>query len=69
MTTKLITVSKDTDLFTARNLMKEHRIRHLPVVVDDELIGIITIQSIAWYSQHIKTYNKAVFALLVVIFT
>lgn len=32
MTTDLVTVPVDSDLDTARHLMRKHRIRHLPVV-------------------------------------
>jgi len=32
MTQNIITIGKDENLFTARDLMKQHRIRHLPVV-------------------------------------
>ncbi len=43
MTTKVVTVSPDTDVEQAYNLMKTHGIRRLPVV-DEEgtLIGIVT---------------------------
>ena len=47
MTAKVITITEDDTLFTARDLMAENRIRHLPVVVDgDKLIGIITDRGI-----------------------
>jgi len=43
MTEKVITVRKETALLEAQDLMYEHRIRHLPVVDDDNiLVGIIT---------------------------
>ena len=43
MTTDLITVSPDATLADARKLMKDHRIRHLPVVVGDrKLVGLLT---------------------------
>jgi len=43
MTQNIITIGKDENLFTARDLMKQHRIRHLPVVEgEDDLIGILT---------------------------
>lgn len=43
MTGKLITVPLGTSLFEANELMKEKRIRHLPVVDEnDDLIGIIS---------------------------
>lgn len=43
MTTDLITVSPDATLADARKLMKDHRIRHLPVVEGDrKLVGLLT---------------------------
>jgi len=43
MTTDVFTVSLSTTLAEARSSMKEHRIRHLPVVNDnDELVGLLT---------------------------
>ena len=47
MTAGVITVTEDDTLFTARDLMAEHQIRHLPVVAgSDQLIGIITDRGI-----------------------
>jgi len=47
MTAKVITISEDDTLFTARDLMADNQIRHLPVVADgDKLIGIITDRGI-----------------------
>ncbi len=43
MTKKLITITADTDIFEARRLLTENRIRHLPVVNKDAvLVGIVT---------------------------
>ena len=43
MTTDLITVSPEETLADARTLMKDHRIRHLPVVEGDRnLVGLLT---------------------------
>lgn len=43
MTTDLITVSPMASLGQARSLMRQHRIRHLPVVNDSrELVGLVT---------------------------
>jgi CBS domain-containing protein len=43
MTAKLITVPMGTSLFEANELMKEKRIRHLPVIDEmDDLVGIIS---------------------------
>ena len=43
MTTNVITVSLSTTLAEARSTMKEHRIRHLPVVNESgEMVGLLT---------------------------
>lgn len=42
MTTEVITVEPDTSLAEARRLMKDHRIRRLPVVDHGKLVGIVT---------------------------
>ena len=43
MTKKVRTCSKGETLKSVMDLMTRHRIRHLPVVEDDELIGLISI--------------------------
>jgi CBS domain-containing protein len=42
-----ITVSPDTDLATARGLMADHKIRRLPVMKGDDLVGIISLGDLA----------------------
>ncbi|PKO23549.1 MAG: hypothetical protein CVU38_03480 [Chloroflexi bacterium HGW-Chloroflexi-1] len=42
MTSPAIVVSPDTTLPVANTLMKEHRIRHLPVVDNGRLVGIVS---------------------------
>ncbi|MGD9333278.1 MAG: CBS domain-containing protein [Desulfobacterales bacterium] len=47
MTQKVITVHPATSVIDARNLLKQHHIRHLPVVDEDHiLVGIITDRDI-----------------------
>ena len=47
MTAKVITITEDDTIFTARDLMRENQIRHLPVVADgDKLIGIVSDRGI-----------------------
>ena len=43
MTTNLITCSPDDALDDIAALMTERRVRHLPVVTDGELAGIVSI--------------------------
>lgn len=43
MTTDLVTCGLDRDLASLMQLMTDRRVRHLPVVEDGELVGIISI--------------------------
>jgi len=43
MTKEIISVDMDTTLQECLSLITEHRIRHLPVVQDDQLRGMLTI--------------------------
>ena len=43
MTAPAITVGRDQDVLNALSLMTKRRIRHLPVVESDEIIGIVSI--------------------------
>jgi len=47
MTARVITITEDDTIFSARDLMRDNGIRHLPVVEDgDKLVGIITDRGI-----------------------
>ncbi len=46
MRTSLITLTKDATLSQARELLHAHRIRHLPIVEGDRLLGILTDRDI-----------------------
>ena len=46
MTSKVITVSPEDKLELAMGIMSEKHIRHLPVVKDEELVGIISINDV-----------------------
>ena len=47
MSTDLITVKPADNLDTARNLMHDNRIHHLPVVSDDgKLVGLVTLTNV-----------------------
>lgn len=43
MTDKLVTVSPKTTVSEAMKLMTEHRFRHLPVIDEGKLVGLISI--------------------------
>lgn len=42
MTRELITISPVDDLATAEELFKKHRIRHIPVVQGEEILGMLS---------------------------
>jgi CBS domain-containing protein len=42
----IVTVNPSVDLEECFNLMNVHRIRHLPVVEDDKLVGMLSIRDL-----------------------
>ena len=46
MVTELITIEPDKDIFEALNRMKEYDIRHLPVLHNNKLVGLLTMKDI-----------------------
>ena len=46
MTKDIITVDPKKDIFEALNMMKEFNIRHLPVIFEQKLVGILTLKDI-----------------------
>jgi len=46
MTTKLYVVGPDDDVVSAARLMQEKKIRHLPVVQDGNVLGILGIREV-----------------------
>jgi IMP dehydrogenase len=46
MTSKMITVAKDTTVNQCMALMKQYRIRHLPVVEHDQLVGLVSMRDV-----------------------
>ncbi len=49
MTAPAITVTPDVDVLAALSQMSHKRIRHLPVVENDELVGIVSIGDLVAY--------------------
>ena len=46
MSTNLITISPKDNLATARELMHDNHIHHLPVCDDKELVGLVTLSNV-----------------------
>ncbi|MEO8619396.1 MAG: CBS domain-containing protein [Sphingomicrobium sp.] len=68
MSTPAITVSPDTDVLSALALMTKRRIRHLPVVSEGRLAGIVSIGDLVKYrierieseAEAMRTYIQSV---------
>lgn len=53
MTTDVICCEHDTDIADASEIMKQRRIRHLPVCRDGRMLGMISIGDLnAFYASH-----------------
>jgi signal-transduction protein with cAMP-binding, CBS, and nucleotidyltransferase domain len=46
MTPQMITVTKDTSVEQCMGLMDQYKIRHLPVVENDQLVGLVSIRDV-----------------------
>ena len=46
MTPRMVTVTRDTSVEACSALMKQHHIRHLPVVENDQLIGLVSMRDV-----------------------
>lgn len=46
MTTKIITISPEKDIYDAIVLMNKENVRRLPVIIKDRVIGMITLRDI-----------------------
>ncbi|HTN74466.1 MAG TPA: CBS domain-containing protein [Pirellulaceae bacterium] len=51
MTRNVITCSPDADVDTVTGLMTEHRVRHMPLLQDGRLVGLISIGDVV-KAQH-----------------
>ena len=57
-TRPLVTGDPDMDLEEAAALMVQHRVRRLPVVEDDELVGIVTLDDIAVRTGNLEVAQR-----------
>jgi len=58
ISTNLITVSPDESVEEAMRLMTEHRVRHLPVIKDGKVVGLVSIGDLVNYI--IKTQDQII---------
>ena len=56
----LVTVTPDTELSEARKLMADHRIRRLPVVKDERLLGVISLGDVAVASSSERAVGETI---------
>ncbi len=54
MSTPVVTVTSDKSIREAAALMREHSVQHLPVVDDDEIVGILTTTNLAHYLPRLR---------------
>ena len=52
MSSPVLTVSPDTDVFDCMRLCTDSRIRHLPVVDNETVVGVISIGDLNAYEAH-----------------
>ena len=46
MSYPLISIDQDAEILVAQNLMKKNKIKRLPVISDDKLLGIVTMSDV-----------------------
>jgi CBS domain-containing protein len=46
MTEKMFTVTPETSMDQCMGLMKQHHIRHLPVIEDDKMVGMVSMRDV-----------------------
>lgn len=70
MTKELVTLTLADDLFQAEKLFKENHIRHIPVVEDDHIIGILSqtdlerISFLDAYDEHEVEVDYTIYTML-----
>src|SRR3990172_9424414 len=46
MTPRMVTVTKETSVVECSDLMKQYHIRHLPVVENDQMVGLVSMRDV-----------------------
>jgi CBS domain-containing protein len=62
-TAAVVTVTPDTRLSEARELMEEHKVRRLPVTKGEELVGILSFGDVAWADASTREVGEAIRAV------
>lgn len=63
MTEAPVTVTPDTRLSEARELMEEHKVRRLPVMKGKKLVGILSLGDVAWADSSTRELGEALRAV------
>ena len=58
-----VTVTPDTRLSEARELMERHKVRRLPVLKGDELVGILSLGDVAWADASTREVGETIRAV------
>jgi signal-transduction protein with cAMP-binding, CBS, and nucleotidyltransferase domain len=57
MTSPLVVVTPETDIDESMAIMTDRRIRHLPVVEDGEVVGVISIGDVVKYKSKQQSFE------------
>jgi CBS domain-containing protein len=63
LTRSPVTVTPDMRLSEARELMESHKVRRLPVMKGDELVGILSLGDVAWQDASTREIGEALKAV------
>lgn len=63
LTKSPVTVTPDMKLSEARELMEENKVRRLPVMKGDELVGILSMGDLAWHVASTREIGEALKAV------
>ena len=58
-TSSPVTVTPDMKLSEARELMEEHKVRRLPVMKGEELVGVLSLGDVAWADASTREVGEA----------
>ncbi len=58
-----VTVTPDTKVADAREVMRKHKVRRLPVIKGDELVGILSLGDVAWADASTREVGEALKAV------
>ena len=54
MKKKIVTIESEENISAALDLMKKNKVKHLPVVDGDNLVGVLTMTNIAEHADELE---------------